>query len=90
MTMTANQIEQAAGDYLNRENLEINHEENNYAAGAYDGFVAGALSRQPEIDTLTAKIAQLETDCEKYQKDAADADDRVRIARTIIEEKRKA
>ena len=101
--MTREQIEQAAGDYLDRENLEINHEEDNYAAGVYDGFIAGANSRQPEIDELSRRVAHwhteytnaqrridlLRVDCKRYKQDIADGLKREEIARKVIEEKRK-
>ena len=59
-------IREAAGDYLDENGLQINFEEDNYAAGACDGFFAGAnFARkvmQQEIDRLTE---------ENYEKVAA-------------------
>lgn len=84
MSMTQTQIEQVA-----REKFPYRKNHNRDSYMQREGFIAGALHCQPEIDTLTARVAQLEADCEKYRKDIAEGAKREEIARKVIEEKRK-
>ena len=76
--MTREQIEQAAERYIKaQEYSSLEQDDIIFAA-----FIAGANSRQPEID-------RLKTDIERYKQDIAEGLKREEIARKVIEEKRK-
>lgn len=83
--MTQEQITVYAREYLNAEYPVKEDGDivtiNAVADDIIDAFLAGAESRQPEIDALTA-------DNERLQKDVAEGLEREEIARKIIEEKR--
>ncbi len=81
--MTQKEIEKAAAIYISTGDILDR-------STAYYSFIAGANHRQIEVDTLTARIAQLEADCKKYQRDIAEGLKREEIARKVIEEKRKS
>jgi len=76
-------IREAAGDYLDENGLQINFEEDNYAAGACDGFFAGAnFARkvmQQEIDALKRENELLKANL--VQSDAMDEAHMVELER---------
>lgn len=80
--MTQEQLEQAASEYRHNEHHGTGHYTDiQIEYIKYFAFLAGAESRQPEIDRLAANN-------ERLQKDVAEGLEREEIARKIIEEKR--
>jgi len=75
--MTREQIRRAAEVYIKEQTYEsLEADDDTFAA-----FVAGANSRQAEIDELTADI-------ERYKQDIAEGLKREDVARKVIDDKR--
>jgi hypothetical protein len=57
ITELKEKMQKAASNYLYENGLEINYEEDNYAAGIYDGFEAGANAMYAELAPLVKMAA---------------------------------
>ena len=76
--MTKEQIEQNAEEYSEKHAFRVPYDGSNkfyddvdYKAPK-DGYINGALSRQPEIEELKAQVEELEQKLEQTEKDLAD------------------